>query len=150
LYRRARIKDVNEITELINFYAKQGDMLSRSHTQIYNQLRDYCVAEINDHVVGCGALNIIWDNLSEVRSLAIAPDYVGQGLGRTIVDQLLVDAHELDLSQVFTLTYKPGFFEKIGFSRVDKKDLPHKVWRDCIHCPKFPDCDEVALIKNIG
>ena len=118
--------------------------------QIYSQMRDYYVALCDGRLVGCGALNIIWDNLVEVRSLAIAPDYVGQGLGRAIVDQLLLDAAELAFSQVFTLTYKPGFFEKIGFTRIEKKDLPHKVWKDCIHCPKFPDCDEVALIKNIG
>jgi len=78
--------------------------------------------------------------------VAISPDHVGQGLGRAIVEQLLVDGRDLDFTQVFTLTYKPGFFEKIGFTRVDKKDLPHKVWKDCIHCPKFPDCDEIALI----
>jgi len=149
LIRRAQIKDVNDITELINFYAKQSEMLSRSHMQVYSQLRDYYVATIDDRLVGCGALNIIWDNLAEVRSVAIAPEYVGQGLGRAIVDQLLQDARALALTQVFTLTYKPGFFEKIGFARVDKKDLPHKVWKDCIYCPKFPDCDEVALIKKI-
>lgn len=148
-FRRARIKDVNDITELINYYAKLGDMLSRSHMQVYGQLRDYYVAVDGDRVVGCGALNIIWDNLAEVRSLAIAPDHVGQGLGREIVNRLLADAAELSLPQVFTLTYKPVFFEKVGFTRVDKKDLPHKVWKDCIHCPKFPDCDEVALVKNI-
>ncbi len=148
-FRRAGIKDVNDITELINYYAKLGDMLSRSHMQVYSQLRDYYVAVAGDRVVGCGALNIIWDNLAEVRSLAIAPDYVGQGLGREIVNRLLADAAELTLPQVFTLTYKPVFFEKVGFTRVDKKDLPHKVWKDCIHCPKFPDCDEVALVKNI-
>ncbi|HPI72751.1 MAG TPA: N-acetyltransferase [bacterium] len=149
LFRRARIKDVNDITELINHYAKLGDMLSRSHMQVYSQLRDYYVAVDGDRVVGCGALNIIWDNLAEVRSLAIAPDYVGQGLGREIVNRLLADAADLALPQVFTLTYKPVFFEKVGFTRVDKKELPHKVWKDCIHCPKFPDCDEVALVKNI-
>ncbi len=150
LIRRAQVKDVNGITELINYYAKQGDMLSRSHMQVYSQMRDYYVAIWDNRVIGCGALNIIWDNLAEVRSLAIAPDHVGQGLGRAIVDRLLIDAAELAFSQVFTLTYKPGFFEKLGFTRIDKKDLPHKVWKDCIHCPKFPDCDEVALIKNIG
>jgi len=149
LIRRAKIQDGAAITELINYYARQGDMLSRSQAQIYNQLRDFIVADESDAVVGCGALHIIWDNLAEVRSLAIAPEKVGQGLGRAIVEQLLLEAAELSLTQVFTLTYKPVFFEKLGFSRVDKKDLPHKVWKDCIHCPKFPDCDEVALIKMI-
>lgn len=149
LIRRAKIQDGAAITELINYYARQGDMLSRSQAQIYNQLRDFIVADESDMVVGCGALHIIWDNLAEVRSLAIAPEKVGQGLGRAIVEQLLLEAAELSLTQVFTLTYKPVFFEKLGFSRVDKKDLPHKVWKDCIHCPKFPDCDEVALIKMI-
>jgi len=149
LIRRAKIQDGAAITELINYYARQGDMLSRSQAQIYNQLRDFSVADESNTVVGCGALHIIWDNLAEVRSLAIAPENVGQGLGRAIVEQLLLEAAELSLTQVFTLTYKPVFFEKLGFNRVDKKDLPHKVWKDCIHCPKFPDCDEVALIKMI-
>jgi amino-acid N-acetyltransferase len=124
-------------------------MLSRSQAQVYNQLRDFIVADEDGTVVGCGALHIMWDNLAEVRSLAIAPEKVGQGLGSAIVEQLLLEAAELSLTQVFALTYKPIFFEKLGFGRIDKKELPHKVWKDCIHCPKFPDCDEVALIKMI-
>ena len=92
----------------------------------------------------------MWDNIGEIRTVAVSPERIGQGLGRQIVEYLVKDAYVLELPQVFTLTYKPAFFEKLGFSLVDKKDLPHKVWQDCLNCPKFPDCDEIALARPIN
>ncbi len=149
MLRKAKIKDVPNIIQLINQYAANGEMLARSRIQLYNSLRDFMVVEENDTIIGCGALNIVWEDLAEVRSLAIAPDQVGKGYGRKIVEYFLKEARELELVSVFTLTYKPGFFEKLGFKIIDKKDLPHKVWKDCINCPHFPDCEEIAMIQRI-
>ncbi len=148
MLRRAKTKDVPQIVQLINHYAEKGEMLSRSQSQVYNALRDYVIIEENDQVVGCGALHVVWNDIAEIRSLAIAPERIGQGLGRSIVEYLLEDARAMELPRVFTLTYKPGFFSKLSFESVDKKDLPHKVWKDCLNCPKFPDCDEVALVRS--
>ncbi len=150
MIRKAKIQDVPQLVDLINYYAQKGEMLPRTQGQVYSVLRDFVVIEQESKVVGVGALSIIWSDLAEVRSLAIAPDKQGQGLGRRIVETLLAEARDLELPQVFTLTYKPDFFVKLGFTLADKKDLPHKIWKDCIHCPKFPDCDEIAMVKMLG
>jgi len=147
MVRRAKIKDVPQLVKMVNQYAAKGEMLARSLSQVYNSIRDYVVIEENGQVIACGALHVVWDNIAELRTVAVAPDYVGRGFGSQIVEYLIQDAHELALPQIFTLTYKPAFFEKFGFVRVDKKELPHKAWQDCLNCPKFPECDEVALIK---
>ena len=148
MLRRAKTKDVPQIVQLINHYAGKGEMLSRSQSQVFNVLRDYVVAEEDGRLVGCGALHVIWNDIAEIRSLAIAPERVGQGLGKSIVEYLVEDARGLELPRIFILTYKPDFFAKLKFEPVDKKDLPHKVWKDCLNCPKFPDCDEVAMIRS--
>ncbi len=149
MLRRANIKDVPAIVQLINYYAQKSQMLSVSQISIYNSLRNFIVIERDNKVAGVGALSIIWNDLAELRSLAIVPELQGKGLGRRIVESLILEAQELEIPQVFTLTYQPGFFEKLGFTLIDKKDLPHKVWKDCINCPKFPDCDETALIRYL-
>ncbi len=150
MLRRAKIKDVPQIVQLINHYAGKGEMLGRSQSQVFNVLRDYVVIEENGRLVGCGALHVIWNDIAEIRSLAIAPERVGQGLGKSIVEYLVEDARGLELPRVFILTYKPEFFAKLKFEPVDKKDLPHKVWKDCLNCPKFPGCDEVAMIRSLS
>jgi amino-acid N-acetyltransferase len=149
MLRKAKTKDVPQIVQLINHYAGKGEMLGRSQSQVFNVLRDYVVIEEDGRLVGCGALHVIWNDIAEIRSLAIAPERVGQGLGKSIVEYLVEDARGLELPRVFILTYKPDFFAKLKFEPVDKKDLPHKVWKDCLNCPKFPDCDEVAMIRSI-
>jgi len=149
MLRRAKTKDVPQIVQLINHYAGKGEMLSRSQSQVFNALRDYVVIEENGRLVGCGAMHVVWNDIGEIRSLAIAPERVGQGWGKRIVEYLVEDARGLDLPRVFILTYKPDFFAKLKFEPVDKKDLPHKVWKDCLNCPKFPGCDEVAMIRSI-
>jgi len=148
MLRRAKTKDVPQIVQLINHYAGKGEMLSRSQSQVFNALRDYVVIEENGRLVGCGALHVVWSDIAEIRSLAIAPERTGQGLGKRIVEYLAEDARGLELPRVFILTYKPEFFAKLKFEPVDKKDLPHKVWKDCLNCPKFPGCDEVAMIRS--
>ena len=149
MVRRAKIKDVPQMVKLINYYAQKGEMLGRPMIELYESIRTFAVAELDGNIVGCGSLAVIWNDIAEVRTIAVEPDYQGRGIGRKIVDILLEDARDLEIPRVFCLTYQPGFFKKIGFSDVDKHDLPHKVWKDCINCPKFPDCDETALILEL-
>ncbi|MDU2066718.1 MAG: N-acetyltransferase [Sporomusaceae bacterium] len=146
LYRKAAFGDVEQMHKLINEYAEQGLMLGRSRNVLYETLRDFIVAEENGQVVGVGALLMVWDALAEVRALAVSPDVKKQGIGREIVQRLVAEAREYGVKTVFTLTYQPGFFGKLGFTEVTKESLSHKVWKDCINCPKFPNCDEVAMV----
>lgn len=147
IYRKARFADTETIYELIMEYAKNGIMLPRSRNSIYENLRDMVVAEAEDGtVVGVGGLHITWDGLAEIRSMAVDPSIVRQGIGSGIVKVLLKEGKELGIKTIFTLTYKPKFFESLGFKIVEKEALPHKIWKECIDCPKFPDCDEIAMI----
>ena len=147
IYRKARFQDAETIYNLIYDYAQQGEMLARSRNTIYETMRDMVVAENEDgEVVGVGGLHITWDSLAEVRSLAVSPKYKRHGIGSGIVKELIREGKEMGVKKIFTLTYKPQFFVTLGFREVKKEDLPHKVWKECIDCPKFPDCDETAMI----
>jgi amino-acid N-acetyltransferase len=145
--RKARIGDVRAIHGLLMDCSRQGLLLPRSFSQLYSHLRDFFVLspDKDGAVQGCCALSIAWEDLAEVRSLAIAPGLRGQGWGRRMVDACLSDAVTLGIFRVFTLTYQTLFFERLGFKVVNKESLPQKVWADCLHCPKFPDCDEIAM-----
>ena len=146
--RKATFGDVEAIHKLVNDYAQQGVMLPRSRNSIYETLRDVILAEEEGQLVGVGSLHLSWDALAEVRALAIAPDFQRQGIGRQIVEALLVEGRALGVKTFFTLTYQPEFFGTLGFSEVTKEELPQKVWKECINCPKFPNCDEVAMVKR--
>ena len=146
---KARIGDVNQMRDMINHFAGRGEMLARPLSEIYENLRDYFVVRDQDRVLACGALHISWVDLAEVKALAVTDERQRQGLGQAIVRNCLEEARQLGLSTVFTLTYKPAFFEKMGFARIDKSALPHKVWGECYLCPKIPNCDEVALIRRL-
>jgi len=148
--RRTKLSDVEEIMSLINGFAEQGLMLPRSRNTLYEHLREFLVIESDQKIIAVGALHIIWDDLAEIRALAVSQDYQGQGLGKMLVQALLQEAREIESPKVFTLTYQPGFFERCGFTLTDKEDMPHKVWKECIHCVKFPNCDENAMILNLG
>ncbi len=148
-FRKPKFTDVIAMQELINVNADLGLMLPRSRNAIYETLRDFTVAEQDDKLIGVGALHIIWDEMAEIRALAIAPDAKKQGIGRQIVGLLVDEARDLGVKQVFALTYQPGFFTKCGFTEVPKENLPHKVWKECINCPKFPTGDETAMIMNL-
>jgi amino-acid N-acetyltransferase len=145
LYRKPTFDDVEAIYELVNDYAKDGVMLARSRNTLYETLRDMVVAEENGVVVGVGGLHITWNELAEIRTMAILPSAVGRGIGKKIVQLLLEEAKVLGVKEVFTLTYKPGFFQTLNFVEISKDALPHKVWKDCIDCAKFPNCDEIAM-----
>ena len=147
IYRKARFDDIESIYGLVHIYAAQGEMLPRSRNTLYENLRDMVLAESSGEVVGVGALHIMWDRLAEVRMMAIAPAYTRKGIGAEIVHRLLDEGDALGIEKVFTLTYKPDFFRKLGFIRITREELPQKVWKECIDCPKYPNCDEIAMIK---
>jgi amino-acid N-acetyltransferase len=146
--RKAIIGDVGRIQSLVNHYASKETMLGLSLSEIYDQIRDFTVAEgPRRALIGVCALHVIWDDLAEIRSLAVDPKIRRRGVGRTLVEHCLEEARGLQIPKVFALTYQAEFFRRIGFARVDKGELPHKVWRDCLKCTKFPHCDETAVLK---
>jgi amino-acid N-acetyltransferase len=149
MIRKAQIKDVKEIQKLLIIFASRGDMLSRSLSELYESLRDFYVCEQDDKLLGTAALHIVWEDLAEVRSVAVSEDAGRKGIGSQLVQACIAEARVLGLKRIFCLTYKPEFFGKHGFRLVDKSELPHKVWGDCIKCVKFPDCDENAMILDL-
>lgn len=149
MIRKARIADVKPIQLIINEYADQGQMLPRSLNELYENLRDFSVFEDHDGIAGVCALHISWDGLAEVRSLAVRKDRIGNGIGAGLVNHCLREAKDLGAERVFVLTYQEVFFKKLGFTQIDKKELPHKIWTDCLNCVKFPNCDETALIITL-
>jgi len=149
MVRRARISDAKVIHQLLLKYAGDGLMLSRSLSDIYEAIRDFYVYEQDGQVVGTGCLSICWEDLAEVRSLAVAETMKGRGVGREIVKACLEEARQIGLRRVFALTYQVDFFSKLGFAEIEKSQLPHKVWGDCVRCPKFPECDEVAMMLDL-
>lgn len=149
MIRKAKLGDVKPIQKLLAHFAGKGDMLSRSLSELYEALRDFYVAEGDGQLLGTAALHIVWADLAEIRSVAVAEEAGGKGIGTAVVQACLDEARTLGLRRVFCLTYKPDFFGRFGFRVVDKSELPHKVWGDCIKCAKFPDCDEIAMILDL-
>lgn len=147
LYRKPTFADVDEIYNLIEFYAAQGLMLSKPHSTLYETLREFVVAEevATKKIVGVGALHLTWNELAEVRSMAVHKDFSRQGIGSEIVKKLLAEGRAVGVKEFFTLTYRPDFFKSLGFTVTTKESLPHKIWKECIECPKFPNCDEIAM-----
>ena len=148
--RKARMADISRIHSLVNEFASQGEMLGRSLSELYEGLRDFFVVEENGVVLGCSALHINWEDLAEVRSLAVDDGQQGKGFGKVLVQACVEEARELGIARVYALTYRPVFFEKLGFSRISKDSLPHKIWVDCLKCPQFPNCDEDAVIMEVS
>ena len=146
---KATINDVEQMHRLINHFADKDEMLPRPLSEIYENIRDYFVVGHGDRMVGCAALHVMWSDLAEVKSVAVTEESQRQGVGSRLVEACLKEAGEIGLPTVFCLTYKPTFFEGFGFSQIDKMELPRKVWTECYHCPKFPDCGEVALIYSL-
>ena len=152
MLKKARIDDVKTIHRMINYSAREGEMLPRSLVDIYKSLRDFFIYydEEKSQIAGICALNIIWDNLAEIRSLYVDENYRKQGIGRNLVEACVSEAITLGLFKVFTLTYKKEFFSRLGFKEIDRNMLPEKIWSDCFHCSKYPDyCDEVAMIVEL-
>ena len=152
MIRKAVIEDVTSIHKLLNGYADQGLLLPRPLSELYDHLRDHFVVEDDQTgraLTGVSALGISWEDLAEIRSLAVSEDHRGKGLGPRLVETCLEEARVLGLKRVFVLSYVPDFFIKMGFKEVEKSVLPHKIWADCLRCPKFPDCDETALMIQL-
>jgi amino-acid N-acetyltransferase len=146
---RARVSDANSLHRLISHFADKGEVLPRALSEIYDGIRDYFVVRKAGRVIACAALQVTWADLAEIRSLAVDEQEQNQSIGSLLIQACLSDAKELGIPQVFCLVRKPAFFEKHGFELIDKKELPQKVWAECYRCPKFPDCDEAALICHL-
>lgn len=144
--RKALISDVKQVQRLVNEFAKKEEMLPRSLNDLYENIRDLFVYEDKGQVRGACALHILWDDLAEIRSLAVSRELQGRGIGKQLLKTCLKEAKQLGIKRVFALTYQPEFFRKIGFADIDKSKLPQKIWGDCLRCPKFPECDEDAVI----
>ncbi len=148
--RPARVGDVPAIHDLIRVFAERKLMIRRSLGELYEAIREFLVAtDDTGQVVGCVALHVFWDDLAELKCLAVAESALGLGVGRRLLDAAWDAAQTLEIGSVFTLTYVPQFFEKCGYHRIEKSDLPHKIWNECVRCPLFPNCDEVALIRSV-
>ena len=146
---KAKISDVPIIHKLVNSYGSRGLMLPRPLSEIYENMRDFYVVCEGDKVLGCGALHICWEDLVEVKSVAVLEGNQGKGIGAAIVNACLDEAKSLNVAEVFVLTYEPDFFGRFGFKRVDLMELPRKVWGECQRCPKYPDCDENAMVLKL-
>lgn len=151
MIRKARIADVIEIQQMLRDFAQSGQLLARSLSELYTNLRDtfVYVDEETGEVIGCCGLHIVWENLAEIRSLAVLKSQQRKGIGRKLVEACIEEARELGIGRLFTLTYEVAFFESLGFRMADKNMFPQKVWADCLHCPKFPNCDESALVYDL-
>jgi len=143
---KAKISDAPQIHKLANHFAQKGVMLPRALSEIYENIRDFFVIRDGEKVIAAVALHVYWSDLAEVRGLAVAEEKQNQRLGAKLIEACINEARELGIPQAFCLTYRASFFERQGFKRVDKAELPRKIWSECYRCPKFPDCDEVALI----
>jgi amino-acid N-acetyltransferase len=147
--RKARITDAMFIQALLKKHAAEADLILRNMADIYAQIRDYFILADGAKPVGVIALHVYWDDLAEIRSFVIEKKYRGKGCGKKLMDAVVKEAKALGLKSIFALTKIPVFFKKYGFRRIAKKELPHKIWKDCFNCPKFPDCDEHALIFHL-
>jgi amino-acid N-acetyltransferase len=150
MIRKAKLNDIKEIQRLIKLYAPRGEILPRSLSELYDHLRDFFVFIRHRKVIGICALHICWEDLAEIRSLVVEEEDQKKGIGKKLVTICLEESKQLGVKRVFALTYHPEFFEKLGFKKVDKTVLPHKIWNDCLKCVKFPDCDEIAVLKELG
>jgi len=149
LIRKATVKDGEKIFNILQTFAIQGVLLPRSLNSIYENIRDFFVYEENGEIVGIGSLHVFWEDLAEIKSLAVLPPYQHKGIGKKIVKHCLKEAKQLGVEKVFALTYLPEFFQKLGFEVVDKSEFPQKVWTECIHCVKFNDCKEIPVMIRI-
>jgi amino-acid N-acetyltransferase len=150
MIRKATLKDIKLVHKLISEQAKAGNLISRAISELYSQVRDFVVRTENGSktIIGCGALHIVWEDLAEIRSLAVQTEHQGKGIGSELVQALLKESRGMEINRVFVLTDRTKLFERLGFSQIDKNMLPHKIWADCIRCNKFPECDEVAMAIN--
>jgi amino-acid N-acetyltransferase len=151
MLRKAQISDIAAIHRLVNSCAERGEMLPRSLAELYDNMRDYfvCSDDASGALTGACALHICWENLAEVRSLCVEESARRQGLGYSLVQACKDEARQFGIEKLFVLTYRNDFFGRLGFREVEKTELPQKIWTDCIKCPKFPLCDEIAMVAYL-
>lgn len=149
MLRKAKLEDVKNIHKIISFFARQNLMLSRSVGEVSENIRDFVIAEEENKIIACCALQIYIDDLAEIKSLAVSKKYQNKGIGKKLIKHTLIEAEDLNVKKIFALTYVPELFEKLNFKKLDKEKLPHKIWRECVKCHKFPDCDEIAMIIKL-
>ena len=150
MIRKAFVNEVTQIQRVLKHYGDKGILLPRSLSELYEHLRDfYVISDEDGSIIAVCALGLCWEDLAEIRSLAVAENFQGNNYSVMLVEKCIEEARNLGLKKIFTLTYVPEYFKKLGFRVVDKSELPHKVWSDCLKCTKFPDCDETALVKEI-
>lgn len=149
LIRQAKVSDVKDMHLLVKGHAQKGELLPRPLSNLYEKITDFIVVEEKDKIIACGALHVSWEDLAEIRTLIVTKKYQKKGIGAKIVHKLERRADKLGIKKVFALSFKPKFFQKIGYTEINRDILPHKVWSDCIKCPMFPDCGETALMKTI-
>lgn len=147
--RKAVVSDVPQIQKVVNAFADRNEMLHRSMNELFETIRDFSVIEENGEILAVAAVHVQWDDLGELKAVAVSSAAQGRGLGRQVVDHAIEGARQLGLRRVFALTYKPDFFARFGFRVVDRNTLPHKVWGECIKCHKFPDCNEIAMMRYL-
>lgn len=139
------------IQDLIRTFADRKLMIRRSLGELYESIREFLVATDDDgQIIGCVALHVFWEDLAELKCLAVSERAQGRGVGRALLDACWDAARQLEIKSVFTLTYVADFFEKCGYHRIEKADLPHKIWNECVRCPLFPNCNEIALIRSVA
>jgi amino-acid N-acetyltransferase len=146
---KARIEDIPQIRKLVNYFAGKGEMLPRALSELYENMRDFVVVRDGEKLVACAALHIFWSDLAEIRAVCVAEEIQDKGAGALLMQACLEEVRGMGIETIFCLTYVPGFFERFGFRQVDKNELPRKVWGECLRCPKFPDCDETAMIYKM-
>ena len=147
--RKAKMSDIPYLTELINGFAREGIMLPRNEFELSEGIRDFTVVMNGENFLGCAALHFYGPALAEVRSLAVHRSAQGTGAGRLLMEALEAEARDFDLEALFAFTYIPGFFRKLGYNEVGRDDLPLKAWKDCLRCPKFQACDEIAVVLRL-
>ena len=151
MIRRASVKDIRAIHNLLQIYGEKGELLARPLSELYDHVRDFYVyATDTDGVVACCALQFCWEDLAEIRSLAVHPDHLHKKIGTRLAETAIAEAVDYQIEKLFTLTYKPDFFKQFDFNRIDRSELPLKIWSDCMYCVKFPDCDEIAMMKKLA
>lgn len=150
MLRRAKVGDVKAIKSLIDAYREEGSLLPRPLTEIYENVRDFFVIQEEGKIVGCVALHVVWEHLAEIKSLVVDREFRGRGYGDQLILAAMRDTRDLQVEQVFALTAIPSYFASRGFNEMDKAQLPHKIWAECVKCPKFPDCDEVAVGTSVS
>jgi len=149
MIRKANVKDAKKIHKLVNYFAEHGMMLPRSLNNIYTSIRDFFIFEDNGKVLGCAALSPSWEDLAEIRSVAISKKFQKKGAGTELVNACLEEAKQFGFKKVFLLTYVPKYFSRFGFKIADRKKFPHRIWTECINCPKFPNCNEILMVKKL-